>query len=294
MRSALWEQSPGALAALLASGAPVNRADLYTLTLGNGTVYRWSGADVAVVGGGNTWVIGPGMSRGMARFETGISVDDLSVQMTDNVGTVINGQSLFVFVRSGGLIGSRMQIDKSFWPVGASQATGAVYWFAGRVEGVAGDRYSVSLTVRSDLDRLNINVPREIYQPQCRNTVYDSACTLQQSAWAVTGTATGASTPDKTTFYVTLAQADDWFDLGVVTFTSGPNAGITRSVKQYLGGAMAASMPWPFPVSIGDAFSVVPGCDGQQTTCMTKFSNLANFRGFPYIPQAGLILPGVS
>ena len=41
--------------------------------------------------------------------------------------------------------------------------------------------------------------------------------------------------------------------------------------------------PFSFPVAIGDAFIVYPGCDKQQSTC-AMFGNLANYRGQPYIP----------
>jgi hypothetical protein len=35
----------------------------------------------------------------------------------------------------------------------------------------------------------------------------------------------------------------------------------------------------------GQAVQLVPGCDGQASTCTTKFSNYANLRGMPFIPQ---------
>jgi uncharacterized phage protein (TIGR02218 family) len=35
----------------------------------------------------------------------------------------------------------------------------------------------------------------------------------------------------------------------------------------------------------GDAFTVYFGCDHTQFTCTNKFNDLANFRGFPYVPQ---------
>lgn len=37
--------------------------------------------------------------------------------------------------------------------------------------------------------------------------------------------------------------------------------------------------------SAGDAFTIYPGCDKQQSTCSAKFNNLIHFRGFPYVPE---------
>jgi hypothetical protein len=39
-------------------------------------------------------------------------------------------------------------------------------------------------------------------------------------------------------------------------------------------------------VASGATFTVRAGCDKTQGTCTTKFSNLARFRGMPYIPVA--------
>ena len=40
----------------------------------------------------------------------------------------------------------------------------------------------------------------------------------------------------------------------------------------------------PVPVEPGDAFDIKAGCDKQFATCREKFSNAANFRGFPHMP----------
>ena len=40
----------------------------------------------------------------------------------------------------------------------------------------------------------------------------------------------------------------------------------------------------PFPIQVGDTFSVYAGCDKRLTTCIDKFANVTNFRGEPYVP----------
>ncbi len=291
MRSALWETSVGALAALLNSGSPIEFADLFTLTLGNGTVFRWSGHDLALTGNGHTWVLGPGVWRSNVRSTVGVSVDDLTVSITDNIGTTINGQPLQTFIRAGGLVGARFQVDRAYWGPGATAPAGAVFVFAGNIGGVSGTRYQADFTVSADTNRLDINVPREVYQPQCRNTLFDSACTLRAVDFTVTGAASSNTSADLTSFSQSLGQANGYFDLGTLTMTSGSNSGVSRSVKAYASGTIIALNPWPFPVISGDTFSVIPGCDGTQSTCTTKYSNLPHFRGFPYIPLSDLIVP---
>lgn len=290
MRAALWETSVGALVALLNSGKPLNMADLYTLTLGNGTVYRWSGAPFAITGNGNTWVIGPGFQRGKIRWTIGVAVDDLNVTITDNIGTVIGGHSLMGFIRSGGLLGASLQVDKAFWGPADTGPVGALFCFSGTVAEVKGGRNQVDLTINSPLQLLDTMVPREIWQSGCLNTVYDSACTLLTTSFSATATATSVTDAKRSTFSHGLAQANGYFNQGYMLGLTGANAGVQRAVKAHTTTQLTAPNPWPFAVAIGDTFTVVAGCDGTQSTCTSKFANVIHFRGQPYIPTANTVM----
>jgi len=77
-----------------------------------------------------------------------------------------------------------------------------------------------------------------------------------------------------------------YFDLGTVTFTSGLNSGVSRTVKSAAPGVVNFSLPLPYPPATGDMFTIYPGCDKIQSTCGAKFNNLSHFSGCPYIPAA--------
>ena len=68
-------------------------------------------------------------------------------------------------------------------------------------------------------------------------------------------------------------------------FTSGANANVRATVKSVAAG-VALTLIYPLPVApaVGDAFTVYAGCDHTQATCQSRFNNLANFRGFPFVP----------
>lgn len=289
MRTALWETSAGALAALLNSKQPLNKADLYTLTLSGGAVHRWSGSDLVISGGGNTWGLGPGLSRTGVKFYVGVQVDTMTVKLTDNIGTTINGQALIPFIRAGGLQGARLQVDKVFWGAADTGPVGALLWFPGRVADIKLDRYGAELIIRSDLELLDVMVPRDLYQAGCLNTLFDSACGKNKAALTVSNAVVASPAPTRSAFAGTLgAYATGYFDLGVVQFTSGANSGLSRTVKTYVSsGASVLTLiaPLPFAPAAGDTFAVYPGCDKKQATCTSKFSNLARFRGMPYIPM---------
>lgn len=80
-------------------------------------------------------------------------------------------------------------------------------------------------------------------------------------------------------------KASSYYDNGHILFTSGVNAGLTKAVKQYFQPQFVFNSPLPFVPSAGDTFIAYPGCDKTQATCTSKFNNLANFEGFPYIPS---------
>jgi uncharacterized phage protein (TIGR02218 family) len=119
-------------------------------------------------------------------------------------------------------------------------------------------------------------------------------CLLDVSLWRQTGVVnsrdavsfsnltgdllmTGSQTP-------TAAAPDGWFDNGVITFTSGANAGLSFEIKSFVAGLITLFLPAPFPLTVGDSFIIEPGCDKTAGTCTNKFSNIINFRGEPFIP----------
>jgi len=302
VRAPVWETSAGALAALLNSGAPLNKADLYTLTLAGGTVLRWSGHDTALTANSLTWSLGPGIRRSRLRFRAGVSVDTLTLQLTDNLATTIAGVPLVKYIASGGLYGARLQLHRAFWGIGQTSPVGYIEWFEGRMADVPQvNRYEAQLLFKSDLELLDVMVPREVYQGPCLNTVYDPRCGASKATFTQTGNASGAGSADRTTFNHGFGSAPGntagYHDLGVVTFTSGPNTGISRTVKKHTGTQVIVTPPWPFQVANGNAFSIRPGCNKSQTDangCLKFFGTAAvvavHFRGFPYIPAPETVL----
>ena len=262
-------------------------ADAYTFTLNNGSVLRYTNAQADFTLGANTWSSsGPVIERGNIRQVVGVEVDTLDITMTAQETLLLSGMPFMKAMRTGLFDGANVLLNRIFFSSPGvlvnSTGTGDLILFSGRVADIEVGRFTAKLRVNSDLELLNIQLPRNQYQPGCLNTVYDGGCTLVKATWQVAGTALAGSTAGS--LNVSMAQADGWFDEGLVTFTSGVNNGLTRSVRTYKGGTMVLISPFPNTPSSGDTFTARPGCDKSQATCSSKFSNLANYRGFPYIP----------
>jgi uncharacterized phage protein (TIGR02218 family) len=286
MRTPTWETSTGALAALLNGGGIINKADVYTVTLPTGQVLRWSGSDVAMTVHSNLFAIGPGIVRNRMRWVVGVETSTLDLTLTDIAGTSINGVPLYAFARARGFFGAWVLLERVFWGGADSGPVGALHWFSGRVAECEVDRYAARITARSATELLDVQVPRDVYQPGCLNTLGDALCGVNLATATASGAAGSASTADRTTFNHSLAQAAGWGDLGVLTMTSGANTGLRRTVRKHTGTTLQVLQPWPFAVASGDTFTLRAGCDKTQATCTSKFANLARFRGMPYIPVA--------
>jgi uncharacterized phage protein (TIGR02218 family) len=81
---------------------------------------------------------------------------------------------------------------------------------------------------------------------------------------------------------------DGWFAQGVLTWLTGGNVGEAAAVKaDALRAGVRRLALWQAPgrpAVAGERFRVVAGCDKRAATCLGKFGNFINFRGFPHLP----------
>ncbi len=288
-----------ALQALLAT-SQFAAADLYTFTLAGGQALRWTGFDTDVIANGNSFASGaqggPFFDRqdnkAKCHWKIGVEVDTLVFDVMPGSASV-NGLPFLEACRLGVFDGAELQLERAFLappagglypPVAAS--AGTVVLFVGRVAEVDLGRSLATFNVNSHLELLNLNLPRNLFQSGCVNSLYDAACGVSRASYAVAGTAAGGSSPSLVN--ATLAQASGWFDQGSIGFTSGPNAGFARTVKSYIAGSpgtLALIAPFPFAPAPGDSFTAYPGCDKTNGAggC-AKFANTARFKGFPFVP----------
>lgn len=271
------------LIALLGSGRPFMMADCYTFTLAGGTVLRYTSFDITLSYGGTTWsAAGPVVERGNTRTVIGLEVDTLDLKVSPRDTDFIGAQTWFQAACSGTLDGAKITLQRAFLEAPPT-VVGLVTMFVGHVGPVTIDRMTVDMTCNSPLDLLDTKLPRNLYQAGCLHTLFDTGCGLSPAAFAVTGAVGGA--PTRTGFAATLGQAAGWFDLGSLQFTGGALAGTRRSIKRWDGGTFGLLNPLPIAPAIGDAFTAWPGCDRRKATCESaKFSNVVNFKGYPFIP----------
>jgi len=263
-------------------------ADLFRITLSNGQILRHTNADMPVVWDGQTYEAHKLIiKRGATRVAVGLDVDSNTLEIAAEPDYRLEGLQWSEAALGGALDGARVVIERIFFSDWATPV-GAVVIFSGRVSDVSGSRSAVKVDVKSDIELLNVSSPRNIYQAGCMRTLYDGGCKVNREKFTVNGRVTANSTTG-TELACNLTQADGWFNQGVIKFTSGRNAGLSRTVKEHKGGRLSFALRLPFPPQSGDVFKIYPGCDKRQETCGKKFDNIVHFRGFPYIPAADTI-----
>ena len=263
-------------------------ADLFRITLSNGQILRHTNADMPVVWDGQTYEAHKLIiKRGATRVAVGLDVDSNTLEIAAEPDYRLEGLQWSEAALGGALDGARVVIERIFFSDWATPG-GAVAIFSGRVSDVSGSRSAVKVDVKSDIELLNVSSPRNIYQAGCMRTLYDGGCKVNREKFTVNGRVT-ANSATGTELACNLTQADGWFNQGVIKFTSGRNAGLSRTVKEHKGGRLSFALRLPFPPQSGDVFKIYPGCDKRQETCGKKFDNIVHFRGFPYIPAADTI-----
>ncbi len=127
------------------------------------------------------------------------------------------------------------------------------------------------------------------FQRNCSADLGDARCKINlaaaglSSSGAVVSYAGGVLNVD-----ISQGFESSFFTGGVLIFTSGANNGAKLSVKTHQQDGVRASLVfWTAPggvVAPGDTMQIIAGCDKSPATCLGKFNNIINFRGFPHMP----------
>ena len=272
---------------LLAAGGTLLRADLITITTQVGVVYRFTSADIDLTVGGNTYSHALKWSRMGTSQGIGTMPDQIDIELYDDGVLQFYGTTLMTAVAAGLFNGATVQIDKLVMPTWGDTSPGICGWFLGYVSTPKSIAGKVVLTVKSMIGKLAIAMPRTVIQPSCNNAFGDASCGFNVATVTFSGTCTGGTQTQPTASGLT----DHQFDLGKIKFITGANAGVTRSIKQNVGGVIYLAYPLPNVPANGDTFNIQQGCLRTQAAC-SAYNNLPRLKSTPYVPVAETALEG--
>ena len=270
------------LQAMLDSGLYV-KCNLFTVTMITGQVFYWTDADIDVTVYGQVYSsTGPSIKGAHFHLQRGLQVDTLTLNVLALPTDLLGGVTWDVAARSGALYGMIIKIDKAFLPAWGSPGE-SLNFFVGKVTAAQVGELLVTLTVVSDDDFLNTPIPLLTFQPGCVRDLYSAGCGVARSSYKRSSNV--AAVVNRIKFMTSLPDPDGFYALGAVTFISGQNSGVRRSIKSYTGQQVELSSPLVFDLAPGDAFTIVAGCDKTQSMCSAKYNNLANYKGTPFVPK---------
>jgi len=97
-------------------------------------------------------------------------------------------------------------------------------------------------------------------------------------------------------------KENNYYQYGNITWLSGSNIGLqTEIISSDTSGNIELALPTVYDIEDGDTFEISPGCnhllygsDGKISSghCKSRYNNVINFRGEPYLPNEDVILSG--
>jgi uncharacterized phage protein (TIGR02218 family) len=114
------------------------------------------------------------------------------------------------------------------------------------------------------------------YEPTCSASLYDQKCKLNKATLAVAGSV--YSTDGRKVFRIAAAanHPNGYFTGGMLLLNGG-----LQMIGEHTGDMLV--LVRHTIGSVGDAATIYPGCDHTRNICHTRFNNINNFRGFPWM-----------
>lgn len=255
-------------------------ATLWKVTRRDSTVLGFTDTVNDIVFSGTTYKAATGFTPSDVALKSDLSVSNLEVD------SVLDSTTLTESDLIGGLYDySLLEI----YMVNYKDLTmGAVTVKRGYLGQVSIHRNQFSAEIRG-LSQALQNKFGELYSPSCRAILGDARCTKDLTAFTFSGTITTAQNNQIFTCSA-LTQAQAYFTGGQVNFTSGLNSGLSMEIKAFTSPTVTLVMAMPNNLAAGQTFNIIAGCDKLFATCQTKFNNVVNFRGEPYVPGMDVAL----
>ena len=164
----------------------------------------------------------------------------------------------------------------------------------GRLSAVKPEVSTIKLVFESIFTSLRRPGLRQRYQRSCPHVLYGRGCNLDKEDWAITGQVIDVQST-QVVMPIAATYPDGYFTAGMIeapngtlrfiTGHSGQNLTLIRQLDDLSESFANSGYGFNYGNFYGGISArIFPGCDRVKETCNSKFSNLPNFGGFPFIP----------
>ena len=223
------------------------------------------------------------------------SVSATAIQKTGSLdanNTEITGVQGLIsgdFVINNGLSGKNIQVLKGVnWR--NPPASAAAHPDPLKLVGIIGEstvegKTTWKIQVQSKIERLLNQSPIRTTSPVCSHRFCGSGCGLNAASYTVTTTITDVGS--QTLFR--LVGTTNNYSFGSITFTTGPNAGLTFGITEGSDGVIYLAEVPEGLVANGQTVIAFQGCAKTESDCRNRYGNFLRFNG---IPAGGGWMPG--
>lgn len=248
----------------------------WKLTRRDAAVFGFTSHDQPLTFAGTTYEAASGFTPSAIAASSDLAVDNLEVN-----GLLTSASITEADLLAGVWDGAQVEIFELNW---ADLSQGRMLLRTGTLGNVTAGSTAFTAELRGLAQALQQPVGR-VYSPLCDAALGDARCGVNTAPLVVVGAVTVVGNRRQFTDASQSAHPLDWFGGGLVTFTSGANAGIGMEVQAFAaGGAFTLHLPLPSDPAVGDTYEAVPGCRKRLQDCKDKFANVIRFRGFPHLP----------
>jgi uncharacterized phage protein (TIGR02218 family) len=249
-------------------------ATCWSIKRKDGAVLYFTDHDQDVRVDGNLYVAASGMTPSAVSSQAGLSVDNLEFEGMLSADAIAEADII-----SGRYDHAEIAVFMVNYVVPDSGKLWLKTGWLGEVTLRGGQFVAEMRGLSSQLQQ----VIGEVYMPTCRAKLGDAKCKVNLASYTVNGTVTSVEAAYAFKDSARM-QANDYFAYGLVTFTSGANAGLSMEVRDFSGGRFGLFLPMPNAIVVGDQYTAIAGCDKVFGTCVSRFNNAINFRGEPHVP----------
>lgn len=280
------------------SADQVLTAELYTLTLLNGTSFYFCSLDIPIVYGGNTFLSNSLRIENLKfKIAVGWQVDEQDTRIDALPDDNLSGATFLSACVEGFLDGATLVRQRAYWAVNTGipaldfQQTplGVITLFTGLVSTITKiGRTAVEMKLKSPMKFLDIDMPRRSFGSGCPWTLYDPAtCKIVRATYTQSFVVVAAGPTFVQVASISPENGADgvpYFLQGRLLFTSGANNNFQTLIQTNDTENFILQYPLDNIPQAGDTFTASAGCTKTSNTCLAKFDNINNFGGFPRIP----------
>lgn len=280
---------PIAFKAAIESGS-TSLARVWTITRTDGAIYRFTDHDTDIKIGVNVFRASDSFTMSdITHSVSGVAqAATMAVNLGSNAATHITYEDLTDDVFKN----STLRVDVVLWDdpsIGTANIFNGV--FSAVEIDVIKNRATIDIT-----GTLSKGIPSigQKFSAECRADLGDGRCRVDLSLHTSTGLVTSVTNKRKFEVQLTPKLNNYQFSFGKLIWTSGLNSGLRQEVLVQYGTTPTIDLIITAfyarkDIQVGDTLSITKGCDFRPTTCATKFDNILNFRGEPFIPGPDFI-----